>query len=204
MNTLYLLWYDGVVKRLWYYYLYLFISWGLFRYFVQLPVVIEELWFKPVLWLIPLFWWNISLEKRVVMFGKKWKESLVTGFGVGILYFLILKYKSLSGFYFSVDLVGIALATAITEELVFSGFVAGFLERHKKGSWFNLVIVGLMVSIIRLPVLLFVYRVGGKEIFGVMMVSFASGGINAWIRVRTGNVIGSIIARVIMNVAALT
>jgi hypothetical protein len=170
---------------------------------VRLPEVVEELWFKPVLWLIPLFWWNLSFKEKIVMFGKKWGESLLYGLGVGIVYFLILKYRNLSSIQLDLNLAGVALATAVTEELTFSGFVAGYLEKIRRGKWFNLVIVGLMAAVIRLPILYFVYQAAGKEIFGVVLVALASGVINAWIRVRSGNVTGSILARLGMNLAAL-
>jgi membrane protease YdiL (CAAX protease family) len=177
--------------------------WGSFRYFIRLPEVIEELWFKPVLWLVPLFWWNLALKEKVVMFGKKWVTSLVLGLIVGTAYFLLLKYKNLGVFQFDFNLLGVVLATAVTEELTFSGFVAGYLEKIRKGKILNLVIVGLMTAIIRLPILFFVYKVTGEELIGVLLVALASGAINAWIRVKSGNVAGSILARLGMNLAAL-
>jgi len=191
------------MKRLWYYYIYLLVVWGSFRYFVRLPEVIEELWFKPVLWLVPLFWWNMALKEKIMMFGKKWGETLVLGAVVGIFYYLILKFKTLNNFNFDINLIGIALATAVTEELAFSGFIAGYLEKIQKGKWTNLLIVGLMTSIIRLPILLFIYQASGMELMGVLLVALVSGMINAWIRVRSDNVVGSVLARMGMNLAAL-
>ncbi|MFZ3068824.1 MAG: CPBP family glutamic-type intramembrane protease [Microgenomates group bacterium] len=198
-----MLWYDERVKRLWYYYIYLILVWGSFRYFIRLPEVVEELWFKPVLWLIPLFWWNLALREKIVMFGKKWGQSLILGLMVGVFYFLILKFRNLESFQIDFNLMGIAFATAVTEELTFSGFVAGYLEKIRRGKMFNLIIVGLMTAAIRLPILLFVYQATGSEILGVMLVALASGVINAWIRVRSGNVAGSVLARLGMNLAAL-
>jgi len=191
------------VKRLWFYYIYLLLVWGSFRYFVRLPEVIEELWFKPVLWLVPLFWWNLAMKEKIVMFGKKWRETLILGFLVGVFYFVILKFRNIGNFNFDINLIGVAMATAVTEELTFSGFVAGYLEKIRKGKMFNLMIVGILTAVIRLPILLFVYQASGKEVLGVLLVALASGVINAWIRVRSGNVTGSILARLGMNLAAL-
>ncbi len=198
-----MLWYDERVKRLWYYYIYLVLVWGSFRYFIRLPEVVEELWFKPVLWLIPLFWWNLALKEKIVMFGKKWGQSLILGLIAGVFYFLILKFRNLGSFQFDFNLIGIAFATAVTEELTLSGFIAGYLEKIRRGKMFNLVMVGLMTAVIRLPILLFVYQATGSEILGAMLVALASGVINAWIRVRSGNVAGSVLARLGMNLATL-
>jgi hypothetical protein len=170
---------------------------------VRLPEVIEELWFKPVLWLVPLFWWNLALKEKIVMFGKKWGMSLILGAVVGVVYFLILKFRGIGSFRVDPNLIGVALATAVTEELTFSGFVAGYLEKMQKGKWLNFLIVGGMAAVIRLPILLFVYQATGVEVTGVLLVALASGMINAWIRVRSGNVAGSVLARLGMNLAAL-
>lgn len=203
MNTLYMLWYDGGVRRLWNYLIYLILIWGSFRYFVRLPEVIEELWFKPVLWLVPLFWWNMALKEKIVMFGKEWGKSLVGGVVIGVIYILLLKNRNIWSIQFDINLLGVALATAVTEELTFSGFLAGYLEKIRNGKWTNLLIIGLMTAVIRVPILIFIYSVTGIELIGVMLVVLASGMINAWIRVRTGNVVGSIVARLGLNLAAL-
>ncbi len=191
------------MARLWYYYIYLLIVWGCFRYFVRLPEVIEELWFKPVIWLIPLFWWGVSMKEKINMFGKKGLSSILMGILVGIIYFVLVRKFDLVGLEINMDVFGVVLATAVTEELTFSGFLAGYLEKIQKGSWMNLVIIGVMVAVIKLPILLLVYKLGAPEVAGVMMFSGASGMINAWIRVKTGNVTGSILARMGMNLAVL-
>ncbi|EKD53028.1 MAG: hypothetical protein ACD_61C00180G0004 [uncultured bacterium] len=192
------------MKRLWYYYLYLLFLWGSFRYFIRLPGVIEELWFKPMIWLVPLFWWQLSMKgSKVTLFDKHWLASALVGVVFGIVYFVLIKRFNLSGMTWHANLMGVALATAITEELTFSGFVTGYLEKIQRGKWVNLLIVGLMVVMIRIPILLFVYKLGVVELLGVFLFSGASGVINAWIRLETGNVTGSILARVGMNLAVL-
>lgn len=137
------------------------------------------------------------------MFGKQKLLSLVLGVLVGVAYFLLLKYGNWRTFELDVNILGVAVATAVTEELVFSGFVAGYLEKIRSGKWINLLIVGLMIAVIRLPILLFVYQANLNEVIGVLLVVFASGVINAWIRVKTGDVTGSIVARLGMNLASL-
>ena len=192
------------MKRLWYFYLYLILVWGSFRYFIRLPEVIEELWFKPVLWLVPIFWWNLSLRKeKIVFFGKKWGRSLFLGILFAGIYFVLLRYKDWSSVQFDSNLLGVALATAVTEEMTFSGFVAGYLAKRQSNLWLNLVIVGSMAAVIRLPILFFVYQAGLWEVVGVMLVAMTSGAINAWIRLRSGTVTGSILARLGMNLATL-
>ncbi len=115
----------------------------------------------------------------------------------------MVRRLNLLGIRWETSLLGIVLATAVTEELVFSGFVAGYLEKIQKGRLINLLIVGLMVAVIKMPILLFFYKLGMMDLSGVILFAWASGVINAWIRVETGNVSGSILARMGMNLAVL-
>lgn len=191
------------MRRLWYYYIYLLVVWGAFRYFVRLPEAIEELWFKPLIWLVPIFWWNIALPEKLIMFGKKWLSSISLGILTGLIYYLLVRRFSLDTPRLDADILGVALATAVTEELTFSGFVMGYLEKIQKGKLSNLWTIGFMIAVIRLPILLYVYHAGWVSVIGAMLFAGASGVINAWIRVKTGNVTGSILARIGMNLAVL-
>lgn len=197
------MWYDKLVKRLWYYYIYLILVWGSFRYFIHLPEVIEELWFKPILWLTPLFWWNLALKNKVNVFNNKWIETCLWGLGLALLYWVVVRKLNIGLPVLGWEIIGVSMATAITEELTFSGFIMGYLERYAKGNILNAVLVGIMAAVIRLPIIVFVYKLDWISIFGVLLIAGASGMMNAWIRQRTGNVAGSIIARVGLNLALL-
>lgn len=142
-------------------------------------------------------------DRRILMFGNKPLIPALLGVVVGIGYFFLIRRFNFSGIRWETNLFGVALATAVTEELVFSGFVAGYLEKIQKGKLSNLLMVGLMVAIIKIPILLFVYKLGMMDLLGVILFAWASGVINAWIRVETGNVSGSILARMGMNLAIL-
>ena len=193
------------MKRLFYYYFYLFLVWGSFRFFVRLPEVIEELWFKPIIWMTPLFWWSLSFKSkdRIKMFEGKMMISSLVGLLIGLAYLLLLKRFNFSNFSINLNLIGIVFATAITEELVFSGFVAGYLEKINKGRWINFLIVGIMTALLRLPILLFVFNPNAMEILGTLLFVAATSAIGAWIRVQTNNVAGSIFARMGIGLAVL-
>jgi len=164
------------MKRLGFYYVYLLLIWGGFRYWVRLPEAIEELWFKPLIWLVPLFWWRLSLKGRPRLFNSKWLISGGGGVLMGVLYFGLIRVlmSSFAQSYGEVNLnmVGVALVTAIVEELTFSGFVLGLMDRFNKNKLINLVVVGLMVVGVHLPINIFVYGVGGKELLGIVLWLF--------------------------------
>ncbi len=143
------------------------------------------------------------MATKLRMFGGKQFISVLFGLVVGLVYFSLIRRFDFTMIGLTFDIVGVVVATAIVEELTFSGFVAGYLERVGHKRWMNLLIIGLMVSLIRLPILLFVYRAGLVDLTGVLLLAGASGMVNAWIRVTTDNVYGSVLARVMMNLAVL-
>lgn len=155
--------------------------------------------------MVPLFWWSLSFraKDRINMFGEKWLSSIGLGIIVGLIYFVTLRKLNITNMYVTPNLIGVVMATAVTEELVFSGFVAGYLEKINKGKLANLVLVAIMAAVLRLPILLFVFRVDVTQIFGVLLFTLATAGINAWIRINTNNVLGSIIARMGVGLALL-
>lgn len=191
------------MKRIWSYYIYLFLVWGSFRYFIGLPVVIEEMWFKPLIWLVPLFWWNLALTKRVVMFGDRWLETLTWGLGLAIAYWVLIRRLNFGLPTVTWQVMGVSLATAITEELVFCGFITGYLEQLVKNNMTTNILVGLMAAFLRLPILFFVYRVDTLASIGVFVLVLTSTALHSWIRQRSGNVTGSIVARWGLNLSLL-
>lgn len=154
---------------------------------------------------MPLFWWNLSFrdKEKINMFKGGWVGSILLGLLFGIIYFVLLRRFNFENINFTGDLIGVAIATSIVEELTFSGFIAGYLEKINKGKLINLAIVSGMMTLLRLPILFFVYKVSMLQIIGVLLLVFFTGVINVWIRIRTGNVTGSIIARIGLNLASL-
>ena len=137
------------------------------------------------------------------MFEDKWLETVTWGLGLAIAYWLVIRRFNLGLPEVSWQLVGVALATAITEELVFCGFITGYLEQMVKNNMTTNILVGLMAAFLRLPILFFVYKVDTWASVGVFVLVFASTGLNSWIRQRTGNVTGSVLARWGLNLAML-
>ena len=197
------------LMRLGIYYLYVFSVWASFRYWVRLPEVIEELWFKPVIWLLPLFWWRMSLGGKPKLFNNKWLLSGGAGALTGIFYFGLIKLsvyiytQNFGEMGWSLNLLGVALVIAIVEELTFSGFVLGFLDKFNNNRLINLLVLGLMVVGVHLPINLFVFGLRGGELMSVLMWLFSMAIVNGWIRQKTGNVVGSVIARFGLMLAIL-
>lgn len=190
------------MKKLIVYIVYLLLFWGAFRYFFDFADAIEELWIKPVIWLVPLFWWNISLKKRVSFFEGSLLQSVFVGLITGIFYWIVIRGFRLEGAV-ELEVFGVALATAVVEELAFSGFVLGYLQNMKMKTNMAVFLTSLLVAFMRLPILLFGYETNVTSTVFVLIFVFAVALINGMIRAKTKNVIGSVVARTILNISLI-
>ena len=134
------------------YYVYLLLVWGGIRYGLRFPDVIEELWFKPVIWLVPLFWWRLGWKGRPELFSGNWWLSGKLGLLVGVVYFVLIRWLGgVSSLSWGWDILGVALVTAIVEELAFSGFLLGIVDEVRGRRVLNILVVSLMMVGVHLP-----------------------------------------------------
>ncbi len=152
---------------------------------------------------MPLFWWNVSLKDRITFFNVNLAKSLLVGALLGGFYWFVFK-KGGGSLGFNFDIFGVALVTAVVEELTFSGFILGYLSKNTKFSKnLLLVLVGGLVVLSRLPILFFDFHLPLSQVFFVSLIVFGTSVLNGFVRVWSGNVAGSIVARLLLNLATL-
>lgn len=191
-------------KYIWMYVVYLLLAWGSFRYWVSLPDAIEELWFKPLIWLVPLFWWKILLKGNPKMFEGSLIKAVLWGLVVSLFYFgLISSLRGWQNVQISWVVVFVSIATVITEELALSGFVLGYLDGFDKNKVKNLLMVAVMTMVLRVPIVLLVYKLEGLVFWGMLVMAGSVALVNGWLRQKTDNVISSMVARLGMTLAML-
>lgn len=201
---------GGSFFRVLMYYVYLMVAWGMFRLLIRLPDIVEELWFKPVIWMLPL-WWLWSREKtRVNLFKGSAKGALVWGMSLGLLYGFVAwlagwsKYGEIrldSEVMGWLDVAGIGLVTAVTEEVVFSGYLLQKIMGFVVSEWMAITLTGLGFALLHLPIAMFVYGYGGGEVLGFLVVIMLMAMGNYWVMMRTRNVIAPILSHWCWGVA---
>src|SRR3990167_1877649 len=114
---------------------YLLIVWGFYRLIFKLPEEIEELFVKPVVWLVPIFY---LLGKERLGLGsigitlKNLFPSVYFALGLGAIFVmeaLVLNYLKYGGLNFAANVgdkllfaaLWISFATAVSEEIAFRG-----------------------------------------------------------------------------------
>lgn len=186
------------------YVVYLLLVWGSFRLWVKLPEVIEELWFKPVVWLMPWLWWYLAKGRRPKLFEGGIKRAVVWGLMTGLVYFLMIFWlRQDLRLGWSWDMLGLGVVIAVVEEMVMSGLILGLWDEEWGKKMIHIWGVVLLVVVVHLPISLFVYKWGGVDLLGHILLIGGVAGINGWLRQKSDNVISPILARLGLMLAVL-
>lgn len=162
---------DGPLAGIFRTWAWILLIWSVYRYFFHLPEYVDEIIFKPLVFVVPVFFYVLRIEKRPLSSLGLTKEnffpSLYAGLGIGFLFALeglianIVKYGTLTinpievfkeyGFM----LIVISLATAFSEELLGRGFLFSRLyEKTKENLIYAACYSTLMFMALHVPILL--------------------------------------------------
>lgn len=200
-----------VIKNVTIYATYLLLFWAFYRFLFELPEEVEELFVKPIVWLLPLV---IILKKEKVglsSIGFTFRNlfpAIYFSIGLGAIFVIeglvtnFLKYGMLN---FGANLgslpfltsLGLSFATSFSEETAFRGYIFGRLWWALKNEWTaNLITTALWVTI-HVPIAFFVRDLG--LISGLLYLALTAifGFGSAFIFARTRNIWGPILLHVL-------
>jgi membrane protease YdiL (CAAX protease family) len=200
------------LKRVTLLYVFILLVWGFYRYLFRFPEEIEELVLKPLFWLGPVFfllWREGKNLDSIGWSGKNLFKSLYLGVGLGILFSLEgllthwLKYRGLSFVslqYQSLPVLlvalGVSLATAISEETAFRGYIFNRLWHILKSEWAANLITSFGWALVHLPITFFVFHYSFDQIITFLVLVFVFGLASAFIFARTKTITASILLHV--------
>lgn len=192
---------------------FVFVAWGIYRYFPEiLPIWIEELVLKPLVWVLPVVWLLKKVENESwVSLGltkKNLRLAIYWGLGLGFVFALegllanIFKYQGLSLVSFDfgplafLGLVLISFVTAFAEELVFRGYIFSRLAKIFKNEWLANLASSLLFALIYLPIVVFTLSYQPLAMITYLLFVFVFGFASAFVFARTGNLVASILLHV--------
>lgn len=194
--------YDGgVVRRkkiffLVIYSFYLILVWAVFRLLVHLPEAVEELMFRPVLWLSPLWWWRLAQGKKYKLIYGKVKEGWRWGLGGGVALYLL--FRLLTGRSvlpeMRIDVLATSFAIGIVQGLTFLGGISTIISMITKNEILNQVVTGLVMAFVQLPIGLLVYKLNPVVLLGTFLITFFVGIITVNIRLKSKNTLAALMA----------
>jgi len=196
-------------------YIFVFLVWSIYRAVFWLPLWLEEVVIKPLVFLGPVFWALRGSQTKLAQLGFKAKflPAVRLGLVFGLLYSLIslwfnyLKYGQLELVSFglsSVDLLvflGLALVTAVSEEILFRGYILTQLVNHYQDEWLAVGLSGLGFTLIYLPALIFSLEQGGVAVLIQLFLTLLVGWGNSIVYLRTKSIWAPILSHTFWGTA---
>ncbi len=190
---------------------YLLIVWGLYRFLFKLPDDVEELVVKPILWLLPVFYFLAKEKSRISSLGitiKNLFPAVYFSLGLGAFFVIeaifinFVKYK---GFDFSANLgntpfltsLGLSFVTAVVEEITFRGFIFNRVWHALGGEWTANILTSLTWGLVHVPVTFFVWKLDASSAVTYLLLTSIFGIGSAFVFARTRNVLSSILLHVL-------
>lgn len=201
----------SLVKNVTVYSTYLILVWAFYRFLFQFPDEVEELIIKPIVWLIPLFYFVKKEGFSFASLGFTFKNlfpSIYLSIGLGAVFVtegLITNYLKYKGFNFGANIgnlplmtsLGLSFATAFSEESAFRGYLFTrllFVTRNELTA--NLITTTLWTGI-HIPIAFFIWKLSFTAGITYLMLTAIFGMGSAFIFSRTKNIWGSIFLHVL-------
>lgn len=190
---------------------YLLIVWGLYRFLFKLPDEIEEIFVKPIFWLIPVFYLLKKEKARIASVGLTTKNlfpAIYFALGLGAFFVIeaifinFVKYKGLN---FSANLgntpfltsLGLSFATAVIEEITFRGYIFNRLWHALGGEWIANLVSSLAWGLVHVPITFFVWKLDLTASLIYLFLTILFGVGSAFVFARTRNIFSSILLHVL-------
>jgi len=192
------------------YFIYIFIVWSSYRMSFRFSETLEELYIKPVIWLLPLLYIVPKDKLKFSDLGITLKNlfpsmylSLALGVGFAFLG-LLANFAKYGGINFGANIgslfigtsIVISFMTAITEELVFRGYLLGiFIKKYNEE--LSIALTTILWTAIHAPIAFFIWELSGLQIVLYLGLTFVYGLGASVLFIRTRNIIAPVFLHVL-------
>lgn len=191
---------------------YLLIVWGFYRFLFELPETIEELFIKPVVWLVPVFYLLWKEKEGISSLGITLKNlfpAVYYALGLGAFFVmeaLVINFVKYGGkFNLGANLgelpfltsLGLSFATAISEELTFRGYVFTRIWRFLGNEIYANLVTSLFWALIHVPITFFVWKLDLSAALIYLFLTTLFGIGSAFVYARTKNILSPILLHVL-------
>lgn len=189
---------------------FLLVVWGFYRLIFKLPEEVEELFIKPIIWLLPVFYFLRKEKAGLSSLGFTFRNffpAVYLSFGLGFLFLLealLINYLKYGSFNFAAYIgdkpflasLGLSFATAFSEEVAFRGYLFNRVLSISKNEIFSNLSTSFVWALIHVPVVVFVWKLEltAALLFLVLTTLFGIG--SAFVFARTKNIFSSILLHV--------
>jgi membrane protease YdiL (CAAX protease family) len=190
---------------------FLLVVWGFYRIIFKLPDNVEELIIKPIIWLVPVLYFVRKEKLGLSSLGITTKNlfpAIYLSIFLGTLFALegfLINYVKHVGFDFSANIgslkllpaLGLSLATAVSEEVAFRGYLFNRVWHALGHEWRANFVTSFVWALIHIPIGIFWWElsVGGVIGYLILTTIFSIG--SAFVFARTKNVTSSVLLHVL-------
>lgn len=191
---------------------YLLIVWGFYRFLFQLPETIEELFIKPIVWLLPVFYLLKKEKEKISSLGITFKNlfpAVYYALGLGAFFVMEALVINLVKYGGKFDLganigslpilasLGLSFATAISEELAFRGYVFTRIWKFLGSELYANLITSIFWALIHVPITFFVWKLDLSAALLYLFLTTLFGVGSAFVYARTKNILAPILLHVL-------
>lgn len=202
---------ETAVKHITLFSAYLLVVWGFYRFLFKLPEEVEELLIKPLIWLLPVLY-LIKKEKvglsSVGITSKNLFPSIYLSLALGVFFAIegvIVNFIKYEGVEFAANLgrnafgaaLGLSLATAISEEIAFRGYLFNRVWGVLGKEWSANLVTSFVWALIHVPIAIFWWELNLAGTIGLLILTTIFGIGSAFVFARTKNVFSSILLHIL-------
>lgn len=191
---------------------YLLIVWGFYRFLFQLPESIEELFIKPVVWLLPVFYLLRQERQTLDSIGitsKNLFPAVYYALGLGAFFVmeaLVINFVKYGGqFNLGANIgnlpllpaLGLSFATAVSEEIAFRGYIFTRVWKFIKNEIYANLLTSVFWALIHVPITIFVWRLDFTASVTYLVLTAIFGMGSAFVFARSKNIVSPILLHVL-------
>jgi membrane protease YdiL (CAAX protease family) len=192
------------------------IIWSVYRANLHLPEWFDEFIAKPIVFILPVWYYITKIEKGKLLDGlwvnqKKIFSDILYGLGIGGIFFVTsvlansIKLKKLFIFNSSIDfqsllLIGlIALATAVSEEVLSRGFILKRLYEESKNKYTASFFASILFFFLHVPMLFTNVKITGNLLLLFMATDLILSLVNSFLFLERKSLVLPILVHALYN-----
>lgn len=196
---------------------FILIVWSLYRFYIRIPEWMDDLIFKPLLFLLPVLLYVLYKERRpltsIGLDTRKLRRDLLFGAGFGLIMIVegivanIIKYNRFSiapvvpinggSWFLSIIL---ALAAAFSEEVLARGFLYTRLKEGYKSEFKGMIISTAMYFLLLVPAIFTISHLTGVTLLIFIMTTIIMSAANTMLFSETKTITIPVLVHAFWNV----
>ena len=191
---------------------YLLIIWGFYRFLFKLPEPIEELFIKPVVWLVPVFYLLKKEKESLFSLGITLKNlfpAVYYSLGLGAFFVMeavVINFVKYGGkFNLGANIgelpfltsLGLSFATVFSEELTFRGYIFTRVWKFLKNELTANLVTSVFWAMIHVPITIFVWKLDFSASLLYLLLTTLFGVGSSFVFARTKNILSPILLHVL-------